>query len=158
MHKESLAGAPDCIAISGENELATQNHFQQLFPLDNDGEGITVPMYLFKAVQAGHARVWRAVSGIWGVLDRTYQELAAFRSETNNKFDETNKLVKRLLNIVEGRETPAALDRVALALPATEKSNQAHSDADMEEESKEAKLLSRPPPHLVNKLGILQGL
>ena len=124
VHKESSAGAPDRIAISDENELATQNHFQQLFPLDNDRQGVTVPMYLFKAVQAGHTRVWRAVSGIWGVLDKTYQELATFRSETNNKFDETNKLLKRLLNVVEGGETPPALDKVPLVLPAPEKSNQ----------------------------------
>ena len=158
VHKESSAGAPDRIAISDENELATQNHFQQLFPLDNDRQGVTVPMYLFKAVQAGHTRVWRAVSGIWGVLDKTYQELATFRSETNNKFDETNKLLKRLLNVVEGGETPPALDKVPLVLPAPEKSNQANSDADIEEKSKEAKLLSRPPPHLVSKLGILQGM
>ena len=158
VHKESSAGAPDRIAISDENELATQNHFQQLFPLDNDRQGVTVPMYLFKAVQAGHARVCRAVSGIWGVLDKTYQKLATFRSETNNKFDETNKLLKRLLNVVEGGETPPTLEKVPLVLSAPGKSNQDHFDADMEEKSKEAKLLSRPPPHLVSKLEFLQGM
>ena len=97
------------------------------------------------------------MSGIWGVLDKTYQELATFRSETNSKFDETNKLLKRLLSLVEGREVPVTLDKVPLALPPPEQSGQPHSDVDKEETSKEATLLSRPAPHLVSKLGVLQG-
>ena len=80
-------------------------------------------MHLFTAVQARHGRVWTAFSTVWGILDKTYQKLATFRSKINNKFDERNKTLKRLLAFVEGREMPNTLDKAPLALPSPEQSN-----------------------------------
>ena len=76
----------------------------------------------------------------------------------NNKFDKANKILKILLNFVEARETPNTLEKVSLALQTPEQSNQHRSDVNMEETDKQVTLLSRPPPHLVSKLSILQGL
>ena len=89
--KGKLSRCTRSLAIPSENDIATQDHFKQWFPLENDAQGTNVSMYLFKAVQAEHNRVWRAISGIWRVSNKPHQELATLTSEENNKLDETNR-------------------------------------------------------------------
>ena len=137
-------------------EESTLQTFNELYHLDARQEAVEVPRHIFKAVQAGYKRVWTAISGVWGALEKTHRDLIIFCNETSAKLntisenvEKNSKCLNQLLQQARGRQSNTRI------LASSSQRNDIDGPAIAQTEKE---LLDKgPPKYPVHKLWQLAG-